>query len=55
MAITGNWIFCKDPKKLHPNLSEKELKDVNARLKEVVQKSFKNNPTLERNLKTDGR
>ena len=48
MAITGNWIFCKDPKKLHPNLSEKELKDVNARLKEVVQKSFKNNPTLKK-------
>ena len=48
MAIAGNWIFCKDSKRLYPDISEKELDEIDFRLKEVVKKSFKDNPTLKK-------
>ena len=48
MAIAGNWIFCKDSKRLYPEISEKELDEIDFRLKEVVKKSFKDNPTLKK-------
>ena len=48
MAILGNWIFCKDSKRLYPDLNEKELDDIDFRLKEVVKKSFTDNSTLKK-------
>ena len=48
MAIAGNWIFCKDSKRLYPDISKRELDEIDFRLKEVVKKSFKDNPTLKK-------
>ena len=31
MAISCNWVFCKDPKKFYPKLSEKEIDKVEAK------------------------
>ena len=46
MAILGNWVFCNNPKKLHPDLSDKELDAVDNKFREVVIKSFKENQTI---------
>jgi len=48
MAISGNWIFCNNPKKLNPNLSEKELTDTFTELENVVKESYKENPTMKK-------
>ena len=48
MAILGNWVFCNDPKKLHPDLSDKELEAVDKRFREVVIESFKENQTMKK-------
>jgi hypothetical protein len=48
MAILGNWVFCNNPKKLHPDLSDKELDAVDNKFREVVIKSFKENQTMKK-------
>ena len=48
MAILGNWVFCNNPKKLHPDLSDKELEAVDNKLREVVIKSWKENQTMKK-------
>jgi len=48
MAILGNWVFCNNPKKLHPDLSDKELETVDNKFREVITKSFKENQTMKK-------
>ena len=46
--MISNWVFCKDPKKFYPDLSDKELDKVEKSLKEVKNDYFVNNPTLKK-------